>query len=56
MSDLEKLVSKALTDFRKVAVLADAQFIADSISVEIMPKPHQPKGLPTGKVSVYAFS
>lgn len=56
MDDIDKLVSEALADFRKVAVLADAQFIADSITVEITPKPHrQPTGLPTGKMAVYAF-
>lgn len=56
MNEIEKFVSQALADFRKVAALADAEFIADSIATEIMPKPHrQPKGLPLGKMAVYAF-
>jgi hypothetical protein len=47
MDDIAKLVSEALTDFRKVAALADAAFIADSITVEITRSPHrQPKSLP----------
>lgn len=56
MDDIDKLVSDALTDFRKVAILADAAFIADSITVEVTRRPHrQPKGLPAGKMAVYAF-
>lgn len=56
MNEIEKLVSAALADFRTVAALADAEFIADGITTEIMPKPHrQPKGLPLGKMAVYAF-
>jgi hypothetical protein len=56
MDDIDKLVSDALADFRKVAVLADAAFIADSITVEITRNPHrQPKALPVGKMAVYAF-
>ncbi|QNI31590.1 hypothetical protein H7849_21365 [Alloacidobacterium dinghuense] len=49
MNPIDKLVSDALGDFRKVAALADAAFIADTITVEIMPKPHKPpKRLPVG--------
>lgn len=56
MDDIDKLVCEALADFRKVAALADAAFIADSITVEIARSPHrQPKGLPAGKIAVYAF-
>ena len=54
--EIEKLVSDALGDFRKVAALADAEFIADSITVDILPKPHKsPRNLPTGMMAVYAF-
>lgn len=56
MDHIDKLVSEALVDFRKVAALADAAFIADSINVEITRGPHlQPKSLPAGKMAVYAF-
>jgi hypothetical protein len=56
MDDIDKLVCEALADFRKVAALADTAFIADSITVEITRSPHrQPKGLPAGKIAVYAF-
>jgi len=56
MDDIDKLVSEALADFRNVAALADAAFIADSITVEIARSPHrQPKSLPPGKMAVYAF-
>lgn len=55
MDQIRKLVDDALSDFRKVAVLADAAFIADSITVEILQKPRRPIGLPKGKMAVYAF-
>lgn len=56
MSTFEDFISGAISDFRKVAALADAEFIADSITVEITPKPHKaPTMLPTGKIAVYAF-
>jgi hypothetical protein len=56
MDALDKVVSAAMNDFRKVAALADAEFIADSITVEITPKPHKaPTALPPGKMAVYAF-
>jgi hypothetical protein len=56
MDDIDKLVSEALADFRNVAAMADAAFIADSITVEITRSPHrQPKSLPPGKMAVYAF-
>jgi hypothetical protein len=42
MDTISQLVAEALDDFRKVAVLANAEFIADTIAVEIAPKPHQP--------------
>jgi hypothetical protein len=56
MHILDELVATALGDFRQVAKLADAEFIADSITVEIMAKPHKaPTKLPSGKMAVYAF-
>lgn len=56
MDDIDKLVSEALADFRKVAALAHAPSIGDCITVEIMRSPHrQPKSLPAGKRAVYAF-
>jgi hypothetical protein len=51
MHDIGKLVSEAVTDFAKVTDLA-AQ---DSITSEVLPKPHKPKGLPLGKMAVYVF-
>lgn len=55
MDMIRQFVSEALGDFRKVAALADAEFIADSITAEFLPKPHKPTGLPSGKMAVYAF-
>jgi len=56
MNEIDQIVSEALADFKKVAVLADAEFMAGSIAVEILPKPHKPPGsLPQGKMAVYAF-
>jgi hypothetical protein len=56
MNTLSELVSEAISDFGKVAALANAEFAADSITVEIAAKPHEsPKKLPTGKMAVYAF-
>lgn len=56
MDALHQLVAAALEDFRKVAALAGAEFIAGSIAVEIAPKPHKaPATLPAGKMAVYAF-
>ena len=55
MDSNQQRVAEALDDFRKVAALADAEFIADSIVTEFLPKPHKPAGLPPGKMSVYAF-
>lgn len=55
MDMIAKVVSEALEDFRKVAALADSQFVADTIMAEFLPKPHQPTGLPAGKAAVYAF-
>lgn len=56
MDEIEKLVSEGLSDFRKVAALADAEFIADGITPEIMRKPHsQPRRLPSTGMAVYAF-
>jgi hypothetical protein len=42
MEMIDKLVSDALGDFRKVAALANAEFIANSIAIEITLKPHTP--------------
>lgn len=55
MDTLRQNVAAALEDFRKVAALAGAAFIAGSIETEFLPKPHKPAGLPTGKMAVYAF-
>lgn len=55
MDDIRQRVAEALEDFRKVAELADAQFIADSITPEFLPRPHKAGGLPIGKMAVYAF-
>jgi hypothetical protein len=56
MDKFEEMVAEALSDFRKVAVLADAAFIVDNITTEITTKPHKsPTKLPTGKMAVYAF-
>lgn len=39
-----------------MAVLADAEFISDSITIEITAKPHKsPSKLPAGMIAVYAF-
>jgi hypothetical protein len=35
MSVLEELITRAIDDFGKVAALANAEFLADSITVEI---------------------
>jgi hypothetical protein len=51
MDVIDKLASDALTDFRKVAISATP----DGITAEVLPKPHKPKGLPVGKMAVYAF-
>jgi len=56
MDKLQDLVAAALDDFKKVAALADAEFLAGNIAVEILPKPHKPPtALPAGKMAVYAF-
>jgi hypothetical protein len=56
MSSFEDFISGTIDDFRKVAGLADAEFIANSITVEVTLKPHKaPTMLPTGKIAVYAF-
>jgi hypothetical protein len=50
------LASEAITDFAKVVALAQAEFSADWITVEILEKPHNaPRTLPTGHMAVYAF-
>ncbi len=51
MDDIGKLVSEAITDFSKVTDLVGP----DGITPEIMPRPHKSKGLPVGKIAVYAF-
>jgi hypothetical protein len=55
MDRIKHLVDTALSDFHKIAALTDAEFIADSIRVEFLPKPHMPTGLPAGTMAVYAF-
>ncbi|MGA3346970.1 MAG: gamma-glutamylcyclotransferase family protein [Terracidiphilus sp.] len=55
MDMIRQFVPEALSDFRKVAAMADAEFIAESIIAEYLPKPHKPTGLPSGKMAVYAF-
>jgi hypothetical protein len=53
---LKDLVSDTISNFRKVAALADAGLIADSIAIEITSKPHTaPSMLPAGRRAVYAF-
>ncbi len=51
MDDINKLASEALAEFRKLTASA----IPDGITIEIWPRPHKPKGLPTGRMAVYAF-
>jgi hypothetical protein len=56
MNNLDELVSEAISDFTKVAGLARAEFSTDSITVEIVRKPHKaPRTLPAGQMAVYAF-
>jgi hypothetical protein len=56
MNTLDQLVSEALSDFGKVAALANAECLVESIRVEIAGRPHKaPGSLPTGKMAVYAF-
>lgn len=55
MDNIRQRVTEALDDFRKVATLAGAEFLADSITPEFLLKPHKPSGLPAGKMAVYAF-
>jgi hypothetical protein len=56
MNTLNELVSEAITEFEKVATLANAEFPVDSMTVEIAVKPHRaPTGLPADKIAVYAF-
>jgi hypothetical protein len=56
MQTLDQVVANALRDFRTVATLADADFLADCIAVQIFRKPHEsPKTLPDGNIAVYAF-
>jgi hypothetical protein len=56
MQTLNEMVAQALRDFGMVATLADAAFLTDCISVQIIKKPHEsPKSLPIGKIAVYAF-
>ncbi len=56
MITLSEVVSEALGDFGKVAILAYAEFSTDAVTVEIASKPHvAPRILPTGKMAVYAF-
>lgn len=51
MDDIDKLASDTLADFRKLTPSA----IPDDITADIWLKPHKPKGLPPGKMAVYAF-
>jgi len=55
MDSIQQCVAEALDDFRKVATVANAELIVDSIVTEFLPKPHKPGGLPIGKMAVYAF-
>ena len=56
MNALSDVVADALTDFAKFATLAHAECLAESITIEIAAKPHNPpKILPIGKMAVYAF-
>src|SRR5271169_3703372 len=55
MDMIKQLVSESLVDFRKVAALAGAEFIPESIIPEFLSKPHKPTGLLAGKMAVYAF-
>ena len=55
ITTLGQHVAAVLDDFRKVAALADAEFIAESIAPEFLAKPHRPGGLPAGKMAVYAL-
>lgn len=54
--NLNELVSTAISDFQKVAALANAQLTTDLITVEIAARPHMaPRVLPAGKMAIYAF-
>jgi hypothetical protein len=56
MTSLDEFIAAAIIDFETVAALADADFITESISVEVRPRPHKaPTMLPVGKIAVYAF-
>lgn len=51
MDDIDKLASDTLADFRKLTASASP----DGITADIWLKPHKPRGLPPGKMAVYAF-
>jgi len=51
MNEIDKLVSEALSDFRRLT----ASTIPDGIATEVWLRPHKPKGLPTGMMAVYTF-
>lgn len=52
---LEKLVSEAITDFRKVALLAHIDAPIHQMRSQILIKPHKAKALPMGHMAIYAF-
>src|ERR1700722_10926655 len=56
MSDLRSNIAEALSDFRQIAALAHAEFLSDTITVELSESPHRPpSSLPSGKQAVYAY-
>lgn len=48
MDMIRQFVSESLEDFSKVAAVAGAEYVADTIVAEFLPKPHKLSGLPAG--------
>ena len=56
METIRQTVLEALTDFAKVAALANAEFSVEAISIEVALRPHEPpKHLPGNRMAVYVF-
>jgi hypothetical protein len=55
MSSLQSLVSDTISDFGSILPFASADFSVSDIRIEILEKPHIPRGLPSGSCAIYAF-
>jgi hypothetical protein len=53
--DLAEMAAAALSDFARVPVRMGVERDVNKIMIDIAPKPHRPRGLPTGRMAVYCF-